>query len=460
MLSVPARASETAAAATEYLGAELPIWSVLPFLGILLSIALFPLFAPIWWHRHFGKVSAFWAALFAVPFLLVHRGAATHEILHIYMFEYIPFIILLWTLFTISGGIHVRGTLRGSPGSNLTILFIGTIIASWVGTTGASMILIRPLLRANEWRRYKVHTVVFFIFLVSNIGGSLTPLGDPPLFLGFLHGVPFFWTMNLLPATAFVAFPLLAVYYIIDRRYYAKEQTPEPIEEVPFRIDGAHNILLLAGVVGVVLMSGVWRAGDVTVLGINLGIEGMVRDLTLILLGLASLRLTRDEIHRANGFSWFPIKEVAFLFAGIFMTIIPAIAILKAGENGGFAFLIRKLETPEHYFWITGGLSAFLDNAPSYLTVFNSCLGKFYTGIPVEESIPMLIDQRQDFLVAISIGAVFWGAWTYIGNAPNFMVKSISEEAGVKMPSFFGFMFKYSIPFLIPLFFLVTVAFF
>ncbi|MEE9270007.1 MAG: sodium:proton antiporter [Candidatus Krumholzibacteria bacterium] len=456
---VPAHASE-GDNLLERLGAALPVWSVVPFLGILFSIALFPLFAPHWWHRHFAKVAAFWAVLFAAPFLVVLRGDAILGILHTYLLEYIPFIILLWALFTIAGGIHVRGTLRGTPGLNVTLILIGTIIASWVGTTGASMILIRPLLRANEWRRHKVHTVVFFIFLVSNIGGSLTPLGDPPLFLGFLHGVPFFWTMRLLPAMVFVSLPLLALYYLLDRLYYRKEEKPEHTESVPFRIEGLHNIVLLLGVVGAVLMSGMWHVGEVSVWGVQVTIEGMVRDLILLLLGIVSWRLTDSAIHRANGFSWFPIKEVAYLFAGIFMTIIPAIAILNAGEEGEFGFIIKGLQTPQHYFWITGGLSSFLDNAPSYLTLFNSALGKFFTGIPLLESVPMLIEQHATFLFGISTGAVFFGALTYIGNAPNFMVRSIAEESGIKMPSFFGYMFRYSIPFLLPLFFLVALVFF
>ncbi|MFQ5511509.1 MAG: sodium:proton antiporter [Candidatus Krumholzibacteriia bacterium] len=455
----PAHASE-ATGAGEHLGSVLPVWSVVPFIGILLSIALFPLFAPHWWHRNFAKVSAFWAILFAAPFVVIHRGAATNEILHTYMLEYVPFIILLWALFTISGGILVRGTLRGTPGLNVTLLLVGTIIASWVGTTGASMILIRPLLRANEWRRHKVHTLVFFIFLVSNIGGSLTPLGDPPLFLGFLHGVPFFWTMHLLPALTFLSIPLLALYYFIDRRYYGKEEEPEHGEKVPLRVDGLHNVALLLGVVVAVLLSGVWHPGNADILGVHVGIGGMVRDGLLLVLGIVSWTVTKSDIHEANGFSWFPIKEVAFLFAGIFMTIIPAIAILKAGEDGGFAFIIRALETPRHYFWVTGTLSSFLDNAPSYLTLFNSSLGKFFTGVPVHESVHMLIEQREQFLGAISTGAVFFGALTYIGNAPNFMVKSIAEEAGVKMPSFFGYMLRYSIPVLIPLFFLLTLVLF
>lgn len=445
------------------IGSRLPMWSVVPFIGILLSIALFPLFAPRWWHRHFPKVSAFWGLILAVPFVIAYRSDGIHEILHVYFLEYFPFIILLWALFTISGGMHVKGTLTGTPAVNLVMILVGTVIASWVGTTGASMIMIRPLLRANRWRRHKVHVIVFFIFLVSNIGGSLTPLGDPPLFLGFLEGVPFFWTMQLLPETLLVVLPLLLVFYLMDRWYYRREQSqdrPDTKEAVPLRIDGIHNILLLLGVVGSVFWSGVWHAGHVNVLGVHITGESLVRDGSLIVLGLVSLRLTRREVRAANEFSWFPIQEVAYLFAGIFMTIVPAIAILQAGEDGALGFIMTSLHSPAHYFWVTGSLSSFLDNAPSYLTFLNSLLGKFFAGFPPREGVAMLIEQQGLFLKAISIGAVFCGALTYIGNAPNFMVKSIAEEAGVAMPSFFGYMFKYSVPFLIPLFVIVTLVFF
>lgn len=460
LLCLPHPAPASSEGGTGELGARLPIWSVIPFVGILLSIALFPFFAPRWWHRHFPLVSAAWAVVFAAPFVAVFGGEALREVLHVYLLEYIPFIVLLWALFTIAGGIHIRGTLRGSPESNVVLLLIGTVIASWVGTTGASMILIRPVLRANAWRRRNVHVVVFFIFLVSNIGGSLTPLGDPPLFLGFLLGVPFFWTMRLLPETALVALPLLAFFYLLDRYLFGREE-PRPDEEtVPLRIEGLHNVLFLAVVVGAVLMSGIWHPGEVNVAGILVPIESLVRDGFLVVVGVASLRVTRSEIHRANGFTWFPIKEVAVLFAGIFTTIIPAIAILKAGEEGGLGFIMRILDSPAHYFWVTGSLSSFLDNAPSYLTFFNSLLGKFFAGIPHGESVGMLVEQKELYLKSISLGAVFWGALTYIGNAPNFMVKSIAEEAGVKMPTFFGYMFKFSIPVLIPLFAMITLIFF
>lgn len=446
------------------LGEELPLWSTIPFVGILLSIALFPLLAPKFWHHHFPKVSAFWALLFAVPFLFAHGHHAVHEILHIYIVDYIPFIILLWALFTVSGGILVRGTFNGTPWLNTLFLLIGTVIASWVGTTGAAMLMIRPVIRANALRRYKVHTIVFFIFLVANVGGSLTPLGDPPLFLGFLHGVPFFWTFQILPETLVIAGLLLVGYLLFDMFLWRKEteavRTPLDGSQEKLKIEGVHNLVFLGGVLGGVLLSGYWHAGEVNILGVHQYIQSLARDLILIVMGLLSLVTTSKKIREDNGFSWFPIQEVAYLFAGIFMTIVPALAILKAGENGALAGLIRAVQEPAHYFWATGMLSAFLDNAPTYLTFLNTALGRFFAGVPEREAIAMLIAHQELFLKAISTGAVYMGALTYIGNAPNFMVKSIAEENGIEMPSFFGYFFKYSIPILGPILVLLTVLFF
>jgi Na+/H+ antiporter NhaD/arsenite permease-like protein len=444
------------------IGTLLPLWSVLPFAGILLSIALIPLFAPHFWGHHFPKVSAFWALVFAVPFLYFFREVAVHEIAHIIIIDYIPFILLLWALFTVSGGIYVQGTLKGSPGVNTFILLIGTILASFIGTTGASMLMIRPILRSNVWRQYKVHTVVFFIFLVSNIGGVLTPLGDPPLFLGFLHGVPFFWTLKLLPQMIFAGFILLGMYFILDSFYYKKENklALKSLEIKSLKIEGSHNFMFLAGIIGGVLFSGMARLGEVNIYGIHQSYDNLIRDAVLIIMGFLSLVLTKKEIRRGNEFTWAPILEVAYLFAGIFITIIPALTILKAGEKGALAFLIKSINTPAHYFWASGTLSSFLDNAPTYLTFFNCEIGKFYPGMPEAQSVARLIVERIPYLIAVSAGAVFMGANTYIGNAPNFMVKSIAEETGVKMPSFFGYIFKYSVPILVVLFTIMTFVFF
>jgi len=449
------------------LGDQLPIWSAIPFVGILLSIALFPLFAPVWWHHHYPKVSAFWALIFAIPFLFAYKGDALYEIMHIYLADYIPFIILLWGLFTASGGIMIRGTLAGTPTVNLIFLVIGTILASWIGTTGASMLLIRPLIRANRFRSSKMHTIIFFIFLVSNIGGSLTPLGDPPLFLGFLHGVPFFWTLKLIPDMLVMSAALLTIYFIIDFILYKREGYPKGDEasQEPLKLEGLHNFLLLGGVMGAVLLSGLWHPGDITLMGVHIGLEAITRDVLIILVGLLSLWTTKRQLRNDNGFTWFPIQEVAYLFAGIFMTIIPALAMLRAGPHGHLAGLVNFVREPWHYFWITGGLSSFLDNAPTYLTFFNMALGRL--GLSEAQATQILTGamtgevatQFATTLKAISVGAVFFGAVSYIGNAPNFMVRSIAEENKINMPSFFGYML-WSIGILCPLFLLVTWIFF
>lgn len=450
------------------IGAVLPMWACVPFVGILLSIALGPLLVPHFWHDHYGKVSAFWALAFALPFLIFFHGEALYHILHIYLIDYIPFIILLWALFTISGGIVVGGALRGTPAVNTGMLLVGTLLASWVGTTGAAMVMIRPVLRANRDRERKAHIVCFFIFLVANIGGSLTPLGDPPLFLGFLHNVPFFWvTKAILPHMLFTASIVLITFFVVDSIYYRKERPlgGERGNKKSIRINGAYNFFFLGGVIAMVLMSGYWKAGHFSVWGVEVEMQNLLRDAGILAMGLLSLRFTPEPLRRANEFGWAPIVEVAKLFAGIFMTIIPAIAILKAGSDGAMAPLLTLVNEPAHYFWATGVLSSFLDNAPTYLTFFNMALGKL--GM-TEAMVPAALDAAAatahpvfaGYLKAISAGAVFMGANTYIGNAPNFMVKSIAEEAGVAMPSFFGFMLKYSIPVLIPVFILITYIFF
>lgn len=445
------------------LGSILPLWTMIPFVGILLSIALFPLVAPHFWHLHFPKISAGWALLFAVPFLIAYGGAALYEVLHIYLVDYIPFIILLWGLYTVSGGILVRGKLKGSPVVNTVFLLIGTVIASWVGTTGAAMLLIRPLIRSNKDRQNKVHIIVFFIFLVANVGGSLTPLGDPPLFLGFLHGVSFFWTMKLFPMMSFVALILLVLFFVIDTVLYKKEQSSgaavqeSKLEKI--KIVGLHNLIFLFGIVVSVLMSGTVHLGELNIGGVNMGAQNILRDVLILAMGLLSLKFTSNALRKENEFTWFPILEVAYLFAGIFMTIIPALAILRAGEHGALAFLIAAVREPNHYFWVTGILSSFLDNAPTYLVFFNSALGQLIPGVPEAAAVPELMTTHSIFLKAISCGAVFMGANTYIGNAPNFMVRSIAEESGIKMPSFFGYML-WSGGILIPLYFIVALVFF
>ena len=435
----------------------------MPFAGMLLSIALLPLLAPRVWHGHFAKITAAWTLVMAVPFVSVFTWRAAHQLVEVALVDYVPFLILIATLFTIGGGIYLRGTLRGTPATNGMILLTGTLLASWVGTTGAAMVFIRPLLRANRSRRYRAHTVVFFIFLVANIGGALTPLGDPPLFLGFLHGVPFTWTFSLWPHMATAAALVLGIYLILDTIQWRREspavraarEAPEPL-----RIDGAHNIALLVGVIAAVIASGSLDLGEIHVLGVELGIANIVRDFVLVALLVVSWRTTAASVRAANEYSWAPIREVAILFAGIFATMIPAIAMLRAGENGAMAFIVRDVSSPAHFYWASGLLSSFLDNAPTYVTFVATALGRMYPGVDASVAIGKLIHENAIYLEAISVGSVFMGANTYIGNAPNFMVKSIAEEAGVPMPSFFGYVFRYSLLVLIPVFALITVLFF
>ncbi len=589
-------------------GSNLSVLWVMPFVGMLLSIALGPLIAAHFWHAHYGKVAAGWIALFSIPFLITFKGDAFYEILHIVLLDYVPFIILLAALFTAAGGICLKGSLRGSPAVNTGILAIGTILASWMGTTGAAMLLIRPILRANAWRKHQVHVVVFFIFLVANIGGSLTPLGDPPLFLGFLKGVDFFWTMKLLPVMAPLAIFLLAVFFIFDSLMFKKEgKAPDDGEKVPLKLEGGINFAMVGCIIAAILFStwlgknkftdqtvseemigievktifpdkpiikGVllkektdeygikvkiengeeWnipythiverkvvekaiapsvlyeaefemkaakaalvnfvgqnenatldnsnkeyhekrvahlhsvsdvnqlraqKSHDETkglhIFGVTVPFSNLVRDVLLILVALLSLKLTpmykmvkddhghevpaegeeESNVRAANGFTWEPILEVAKLFVAIFICMIPALKILQAGVDGSLSSVVLAVQSSTNdpvnmmYFWLTGALSSFLDNAPTYVVFFNTAGGD-----PTSLMGPMA-----KTLLAISCGAVFMGANTYIGNAPNFMVKAIAEENGVKMPSFFGYM-AWSVAILIPTFILLTLFFF
>ncbi len=464
ILALPEMAMAASEGAPHLDGQSLGLIWVVPFAGMLLSIAIFPLLAPHFWHANFGKVSAFWAAAFLIPFTIIFGfELALFETLHVSLLEYFPFIILLFSLFTVAGGVRVRGTLKGKPRLNTTILLIGTVLASLMGTTGAAMLLIRPLIRALEGRKHKTHTIVFFIFLVANIGGSLTPLGDPPLFLGFLKGVDFFWpTSHMFLPMLVLSVILLVLYYLLDSYLYNKEgplsedDVADDQGKVAFALDGKINLLLLLGVIGAVLMSGIWKPGiSFEVYYVHIELQNLVRDGMLLVLAYLSMRLTNDQSRVENGFSWFPIMEVGKLFIGIFITIIPAIAILKAGTDGALGIIVESVSTSNGepvnymYFWATGILSSFLDNAPTYLVFFNT------TG----QDVSILTGEMSDTLLAISAGAVFMGANTYVGNAPNFMVRSIAEESGVPMPSFFGYML-WSGAILIPCFVLLTFIFF
>lgn len=434
---------QTALAAEGLDGASMSMLWVLPFIGILLSIATGPLLYPHLWEHHYGKFAAFWAACVIVPLFLSAGGqGATEALLHTILLEYVPFILLLFALYTIAGSIFLEGNLQGTPLTNTVLLSIGALLASLVGTTGASMILIRPLIRANDDRVYRVHSVVFFIFLVANVGGALTPLGDPPLFIGFLKGVDFFWTTEyLFSKTVFVAGILLAVFfcldYVLHRREGYRAPDLDPTPESRLRLRGAANFIWIGVVIAAILMSAAWKPGIAfSIAGVAVETQNLVRDAIFVAAGLASLKFSPRVYREANGFSWGPIREVAKLFAGIFICIVPVIAILKAGPAGAFAPLLDLVTRADGapndlmYFWLTGALSSFLDNAPTYLVFF-----ELAGGDP-----KALMTGMASTLAAISAGAVFMGANTYIGNAPNFMVYAIARAAGIGMPSFFGYM--------------------
>ncbi|WP_343654090.1 sodium:proton antiporter [Herbaspirillum sp.] len=442
-------------------GAGLSVAWALPFAGVLLSIAVLPLVVPALWHHHFGKIAAAWALAFLLPFAAAHGTHAALAIsVHALVAEYLPFIILLTALFTVAGGICVRGNLHGTPALNTGLLALGSLLASIMGTTGAAMLLIRPLIRANDDRRHTVHVVVFFIFLVANAGGSLTPLGDPPLFLGFLKGVDFFWTArHLLGPMAFLCGALLLIFYLLDRHFYLNREERRPLDPTPdsaLQLEGKLNFLLLGAVVALVLMSGLWKPGvAMELMGAPLEWQNLLRDGALLLVILLSLWLTPKSAREGNEFGWGPMLEVGKLFAAIFLTIAPVIAMLRAGEQGAFAAVVRAVTGPDGrpddvmYFWMTGLLSSFLDNAPTYLVFFNTASGDARE----------LMGPLASTLAAISAGAVFMGANSYIGNAPNMMVKAIAEERGIRMPSFFGYM-AWSVGILVPLFIVMSLLFF
>jgi Na+/H+ antiporter NhaD/arsenite permease-like protein len=448
------------ASAADIDGSQLSLVWCLPFLAMLLAIALGPLIAPRAWHAHDGKVSIGLAALFLIPFAVRYgAGIAVGQLVHALVAEYIPFVVLLATLYCVSGGIHLRVDYRPSPALNVSLLATGTLMASLIGTTGAAMLMIRPVLRANAMRAHRAHVIVFFICLVANAGGALTPLGDPPLFVGFLRGVDFFWTAQTLAApTLLLIFMLLAAFWVLDRFVFDEQHAPPPgAGEGPgLMIRSGVNLPLLAAAVGAVLMSGVWRSGVAfDIAGTPLPLENLVRDLLLATIAFISMRVTPVATRRANGYTWGPILEVARLFVGIFITIIPVIAILRAGNAGELRALVQLVEpgangSPDAtYFWLTGMLSAFLDNVPTYLVFFNLAGGDAGT----------LMSEHARTLLAISAGAVFMGALTYIGNAPNLMVRAIAQEAGVPMPGFFGYM-AWSFAILLPALGMVTVLFF
>ena len=463
MVSAPAVFADEAA--HEAVNESLPLWSIVPFVGMLLSIAIIPLVKPEWWERNMLWASLGWSALFIIPFAVVHgAGEAFFRLLESVLVDFVPFIILLLGLFVVAGGIAIKGTLMGTTKVNAILLLIGMILASWIGTTGAAMLLIRPVIRANAWREKKAHIIIFFIFLVANMGGCLTPLGDPPLFMGFQRNVPFFWTTtHLLPILLFNMVIMMVVFCLFDRFFYKKEiaagRSPEDIlkgieTKEKLSIEGGHNLIFIAMIIGAVISAGLinkalggagWNVYDDCVFS-----WGSIAECVIILIAaFLSLKTTKKSTRDLNEFTYAPIEEVAKLFIGIFITMIPALAILKVhGADLG-------LDQPAQLFWATGILSSFLDNTPTYL-VFLQVAGALGADAGVPTTVGIVAVKM---LEAISAGAVFMGAVTYIGNAPNFMVKSIAEENKIKMPSFFGYM-AWSCAILIPLFIVDMFVFF
>lgn len=443
------------------LGNSISIIFCIPFLGMLLSIAVFPLVKPAWWEKNRKYVVLAWSLLFLIPFAVKFGfGTMSEQLLEVIVGDYFTFIVLLFGLFCVAGNITIEGELSGSPKVNVIMLLIGTLLSSWIGTTGASMVMIRPLIRANKWRSRKTQVVVFFIFLVSNIGGCLTPVGDPPLLMGFMRHVPFFWSLHLIPIMIFNVVVLLLIFFLLDLHAYRKDIAEGVVPKVkkgsaPIHVSGAHNIIFLAAIVVAVILSGVLPetrmfAGGIHIYGeVELTYAAMIEVAIILLAAFLSFRTTDKKIRTDNHFSWGAIQEVAVLFIGIFITMIPALLILKAkGAELG-------LTEPWQMFWVTGAMSSFLDNTPTYL-VFLTTAGTLGASAGIQTTVGIV---PQIMLEAISCGAVFMGANTYIGNAPNFMVKSIAEENGIRMPSFFGYLL-WSLRFLIPVFVFDMLIFF
>ncbi len=457
----PAPAAMAAPAGAGGMSSEgaLPWPFALPFAGMLLSIALEPLVVKAWWHIHYEKAAAFWAGLTLIG-LCVTAGpsAAARDFVHCMAVKYLPFILMLFAFYTAAGGVVVEGKLKGTPLVNNSVLAVGTLAASIIGTTAASMILIRPLLRANSARKHTAHIVDFLIFLISNIGGVLTLLSNPPLFLGYLHGVDFFWpARNLWPQTLLAAGVLLAIFFLLDSYFYRREDRPLPgrATAAKLKITGLANLALIGFAVSATAASGFWRPGiALEVLGTRIELQNLVREFAMIFVGCASLLVTKPGLRLATGFDWEPIREVAILFAGIFICIIPVMAMLHAGTSGPFCARHRP-PGPRGRNAEQRGL--FLDDRGSLLVPRQCadlpCFFELSGGDP-----SVLMGPLAKTLAAISLGAVFMGANTYIGNAPNFMVYAIARRTGANAPGFFAYML-WSAGILLPVFAAITFLF-
>lgn len=433
----------------------------IPFAGMLLSIAVLPLIAAEWWEKNKKYMVILWSVLFLIPFAIKYSaGTMVETLLGIVFNDYLTFIVLLFGLFCVAGNIAIKGNFSGSPKANVILLLIGTLLSSWIGTTGASMVMIRPIMRANAWRKRKVQIIVFFIFLVSNIGGCLTPVGDPPLLMGFMRGVPFFWSLRLLPILLLNMAILLAIFFLLDLRAYRKDVAEGHAPEIGngklnVKIEGIHNLVFIVMIIVAVILSGVFPSvpafsGGIHIIGeVTLSYAAIIEVVIILLAAFLSMKTTKKAVRTSNHFSWGPIQEVAILFIGIFITMEPALLFLEAhGASLG-------LTQPWQMFWATGALSSFLDNTPTYL-VFLTTAGTLGATSGVVTQVGII---EPVMLKAISCAAVCMGANTYIGNAPNFMVRSLAEDDGIKMPSFFGYM-AWSGSILIPVFFVDMLIFF
>ncbi|MDD3876402.1 MAG: sodium:proton antiporter [Bacteroidales bacterium] len=426
---------------------NMPLWASIPFLIMLLFIAIGPLFFNHWWEENKNKLIISLALGIPTAVFLIVNGLS-HNLIHQMVFDYLPFIVLLGSLFIITGGIHLKGDIQAKPAINTLFLAIGAILASFMGTTGAAMLLIRPVIKTNSERKFKVHTILFFIAIIANAGGMLTPLGDPPLFLLYLRGAPFEWFFSLTKEWAFVNGLLLIIYIIVDSYYYKKE----PVRNIksdrthiePLKLKGTYNFIFLLGIVFSVALL---NSNYLTFINDN-PYYGFIREFSMIAFAGMSMYFTPNLLRTENKFTWTPIIEVAFLFLGIFITMVPALLWL----NSNAATL--GISSAPMFYYATGTLSSFLDNAPTALAFHNLALG-----MVTPESTGLVAGIPVEFLTAVSIGAVFFGAMTYIGNGPNFMVKAIAEENNIKMPSFVGYIFKFSIVVLLPIYILTQLLF-
>lgn len=433
-------------------------WAI-PFMGILLSIALGPIWFPKLWHQHYGKVSLLWSVIMLVALTSTFGWWVTKvSLAHTLFGEYFPFIILITSLYVINSGflLEIRG--HGGPFINAFVMLIGSIFANFVGTTGSALLFLNPLIRLNAGRKYKAHTIVFFIYTVCNIGGALTPIGDPPLFLGFLNGVEFFWPLKHLWApTLFMLVSVLLIYMVVESVLLKRETSsaahmPHSEDLRRFTLEGKHNFVFLAIVISSIISGGLMKIDStISLFGYEKNVVSLFRDVILLATAACAYIFRNKEIFTKNHFSWEPIHEVALLFLGIFITAVPVFAMLGAGKDGPFAFLVDMVyrdgvASTEAFFWATGSLSAFLDNAPTYLVFFHLAGGDAHK----------LMTEGEHVLAAISCAAVYMGAMTYIGNAPNFIVKNIAQRHHIEMPSFFMYLLWACIV-LLPLFYVADV---